>query len=123
MLDRVEEVLDDLGLAHLRLDGLVPSDRRGELIARFSDDARFTVLTSTDAGGVGLNLQCASAIVSIELPWNPAKLAQRVGRIHRLGQERDVEVHLLVGDGFEEKVEAGLAHKTALFRAAIPNAA
>ena len=41
---------------------------------------------STDAGGVGLNLQAASAVVNFEPPWNPARLEQRIGRVHRLGQ-------------------------------------
>ena len=42
---------------------------------------------STDAGGVGLNLQFAQVVVNLDLPWNPAVLEQRIGRVHRLGQK------------------------------------
>ncbi len=50
------------------------------------------VFLSTDAGGVALNLQAASAVVNSEPPWNPARLEQRVGRVHRLGQTQPVPV-------------------------------
>ncbi len=51
---------------------------------------------STDAGGVGLNLQHASAVVNLDQPWNPAVLEQRIGRAHRMGQKQPVQVFLLV---------------------------
>ena len=50
------------------------------------------VFLSTDAGGVGLNLQAASAVVNFEPPWNPARLEQRVGRVHRFDQTQPVQV-------------------------------
>ena len=58
------------------------------------------VLFATDAGGVGLNLQqAASCCINIELPWNPAVLEQRIGRIYRLGQKRPIDVYNLVSPG------------------------
>jgi len=63
------------------------------------------VFLSTDAGGVGLNLQAASAVINFEPPWNPARLEQRIGRVHRLGQSRPVhEVHMLTKGSIEERV-------------------
>ena len=52
----------------------------------FRNDPDCKVFLSTDAGGVGLNLQAASAVINFEPPWNPARLEQRIGRVHRLGQ-------------------------------------
>jgi superfamily II DNA/RNA helicase len=74
------------------------------------------VFLSTDAGGVGLNLQVASAVVNFEPPWNPARLEQRIGRVHRMGQMRPVQViHLLTEKSIEERVWETLRLKKALF--------
>ena len=71
---------------------------------------------STDAGGVGLNLQAASAVVNFEPPWNPARLEQRIGRVHRLGQSRPVHViHMLTSESIEERVWETLRLKKSLF--------
>jgi superfamily II DNA/RNA helicase len=74
------------------------------------------VFLSTDAGGVGLNLQAASAVVNFEPPWNPARLEQRIGRVHRMGQSRPVQViHLLTTGSIEERVWETLRLKKSLF--------
>jgi SNF2 family DNA or RNA helicase len=65
--------------------------QREEAVRRFREEAR--VLVSTDAGGEGRNLQFCRRVVNFDLPWNPMKLEQRIGRVHRLGQEREVFVH------------------------------
>ena len=71
---------------------------------------------STDAGGVGLNLQAASAVVNFEPPWNPARLEERVARVHRFGQTQPVQViHLLTENSIEERVWETLRLKKALF--------
>jgi hypothetical protein len=58
-----------------------------EPIVDFHDDPALTMLFLSDAGGVGLNLQrAASCCINLELPWNPAVIEQRIGRIYRLGQ-------------------------------------
>lgn len=74
------------------LHGSLSSSRRAAVISRFTTDAACRVFLSTDTGSAGLNLQVASTIVSLDLPWNPAILAQRVGRVFRLGQQRPVHV-------------------------------
>jgi SNF2 family DNA or RNA helicase len=75
---------------HVLFHGGVDGTRRKGLIDRFREDDRCRAFLSTDAGGVGLNLQHASVVVNMDLPWNPAVLEQRIGRIHRLGQRNPV---------------------------------
>ena len=112
--------VERLGVGHVRLHGGVPSEKRGDLIARFRDDPACRLFLSTDAGGVGLNLQFASAVVNLDLPWNPAVLEQRIGRVHRLGQRENVTVLLVIADNsFERKMEKLLAGKQSLFDATI----
>jgi superfamily II DNA/RNA helicase len=83
---------------------------------KFRRDAECRVFLSTDAGGVGLNLQAASAVVNFEPPWNPARLEQRIGRVHRLGQAHPVHVvHLLTKGTIEERVWETLKLKKSLF--------
>ncbi len=114
------DVCDRLGVGYVRLHGGVPSNARGRLIDRFREDPECRVFLSTDAGGVGLNLQAASHVVNLDLPWNPAVLAQRIARVHRLGQREAVNVVLLVSEGsFEARLEGTLDGKRALFAAAV----
>ena len=108
--------LEKLGIGFVSLHGGVPSRNRGALIEKFRRDAECRVFLSTDAGGVGLNLQAASAVVNFEPPWNPARLEQRIGRVHRLGQAHPVHVvHLLTKDSIEERVWETLKLKKSLF--------
>ncbi len=110
------EELGKLGIGFVSLHGGVPSRKRGQLMENFRRDPDCKVFLSTDAGGVGLNLQAASAVVNFEPPWNPARLEQRIGRVHRLGQARPVQViHLLTSDSIEERVWETLKLKKSLF--------
>jgi hypothetical protein len=95
----------------------VPGEQRGALVERFHNDADCRIFLSTDAGGVGLNLQHAAAlVVNMDLPWNPAVLEQRIGRVHRMGQSRGVQVVNLIGQGsIEEGMLGVLAFKKSLF--------
>jgi superfamily II DNA/RNA helicase len=103
-------------IGYVSLHGGIPTRRRGKLISRFRDDPQVKVFLSTDAGGVGLNLQAASAVINIEPPWNPARLEQRIGRVHRMGQSRPVlAVHLLTEGSIEERVWETIRLKKALF--------
>jgi superfamily II DNA or RNA helicase len=97
--------------------GGVPGEKRGALVDRFREDPSCRVFLSTDAGGVGLNLQhSASAIINMDLPWNPAVLEQRIGRVYRLGQTRSVRVVNFVAEGtIEERMLSLLAFKKSLF--------
>jgi superfamily II DNA or RNA helicase len=108
--------LKKLGIGFVSLHGGVPSRNRGALMESFRRDAACKVFLSTDAGGVGLNLQAASAVINFEPPWNPARLEQRIGRVHRLGQAHPVHVvHLLTKDSIEERVWETLKLKKSLF--------
>jgi superfamily II DNA or RNA helicase/predicted nucleic acid-binding Zn finger protein len=110
------EELRKLGIGFVSLHGGVPSRKRGALIEQFRNDPACKVFLSTDAGGVGLNLQAASVVVNFEPPWNPARLEQRIGRVHRLGQSRPVHViHMLTEKSIEERVWETLALKKSLF--------
>jgi SNF2-related domain/Helicase conserved C-terminal domain len=91
--------------------------RRTQNIVDFHDDPACRVLFATDAGGVGLNLQrAATACINIELPWNPAVLEQRIGRIYRIGQRRPIDVYNLVSEpGIESRIADLVGSKKALF--------
>ena len=116
MTAMAEGVARRLGLGSVRLHGGVPSGQRGALIERFRDDPAVQVFFSTDAGGVGLNLQAASVLINLDMPWNPGVLEQRIGRVHRLGQTEPVQVLLLLAaDSYEQKVAALLGGKQQLF--------
>lgn len=105
-----------LGLGVLRLHGGVPGDKRGELIRRFHDDDSAQVFIATDAGATGLNLQVATVLVNLDIPWNPAVLDQRIARIHRLGQKRSVfVVNMLAFEGYEARVLQLVQGKRSLF--------
>jgi superfamily II DNA or RNA helicase len=90
---------------------------RNDMIDAFRREPEFRVLFSTDAGGLGLNLQeAASIVVNLEVPWNPAVLEQRIGRVHRLGQRRTVQVlHFVTRGAVEERVRQVVESKKALF--------
>ncbi|TMH93522.1 MAG: SWF/SNF helicase family protein, partial [Betaproteobacteria bacterium] len=108
--------LAERGWDHVMFHGSVPSSERGALIERFREDPRCRVFLSTDAGGVGLNLQRAASVVNMDLPWNPAVLEQRIGRVHRLGQHRAVQVVNFIAQGtIEEGMLSLLGFKRALF--------
>lgn len=110
------EELRKLGIGFVLLHGGVPSRQRGALMEKFRNDPKCKVFLSTDAGGVGLNLQAASVVVNFEPPWNPARLEQRIGRVHRLGQSRPVHViHMLTEKSIEERVWETLRLKKSLF--------
>ncbi len=105
------------GWGHVLFSGSVPGPQRAALVDRFNGDPQCRLFLSTDAGGVGLNLQHAAAtVVNMDLPWNPAVLEQRIGRVHRMGQRRGVQVINFVAQGSIEQGMLGLlAFKKSLF--------
>ncbi len=116
MLNKAAEVLEGSGIAYALLHGGLPGKQRKEVLERFQTDPACRVFLSTDAGGVGLNLQSADTVVNLELPWNPAVLEQRIARVHRLGQERPVRVINFVTRGsIEERVQKAIEAKRSLF--------
>ncbi|RJP49503.1 MAG: hypothetical protein C4557_11175 [Anaerolineaceae bacterium] len=116
MLALTEPILERVGLGYVKLTGAVPSAKRGALIEKFFDDPDCRVFLSTDAGGVGLNLQAASLVINLDLPWNPAVLEQRIARAHRHGQPSSVQVINLVAKGtIEERMLDTLSAKKNVF--------
>jgi hypothetical protein len=108
MLSLVRELAGEMGVEVAWHTGSVPQDRRREEINRFKQDPDCRLFLSTDSGSVGLNLQVASAVVNIDLPWNPAKLEQRIARAWRKNQTRSVTVVNLVTEQSIEHAILGL---------------
>ena len=110
--------LSEVGVPFVELSGKVPVNKRQALIDEFTLNPKCKVFLSTDAGGTGLNLQAADCVVNFELPWNPAKLNQRIGRVSRIGQKSKCinVVNFICKDSIEEKILAGIQLKTDLFK-------
>lgn len=116
----VEEVLTRNGIGYVHLNGSVPSKERKGLMERFREDPDCKVFLSTDAGGVGLNLQSGSVVINMDIPWNPAVLEQRIARIHRMGQKRNVRIVNFVSRGsIEERILSLLGFKSSLAAGAL----
>lgn len=116
MTEMVESLVHSLGLGYVRLYGGIPTHKRGEIMDRFQHDDAIQVFISTDAGGVGLNLQAGSALINLDMPWNPAVLDQRIARIHRLGQKQKVQIFVLLAEhSYEQQVASLVKGKRDLF--------
>ena len=97
--------------------GALSMKMREAEIKRFLEDAKTRVFFSTDAGGVGLNLQhAANVVVNLEIPWNPAVMEQRIGRVYRMGQKKSVQaINLISSDSIEQRIFQLVGQKKALF--------
>ncbi len=115
MLELVRELCERLNLGFAWHTGTVPQRRRRAEINAFKNDPNCRVFLSTDSGSTGLNLQCASVVINCDLPWNPAKLEQRIARAWRKHQTKPVTVINLVSEKtIEHKMLETLANKQAL---------
>jgi SNF2 domain-containing protein/helicase-like protein len=115
MLAMVRELAGEMGVDAAWHTGSVPQDRRRAEINRFKRDPACRLFLSTDSGSVGLNLQVASAVINMDLPWNPAKLEQRIARAWRKNQTRSVSViNLVTEDSIEHNILHLLGRKQAL---------
>ncbi|MCB0191467.1 MAG: DEAD/DEAH box helicase family protein [Anaerolineae bacterium] len=111
----IVQTLTNLGYKVERIYGGQKMEDRIAARQRFADEAQF--LVSTDAGGEGINLQFCHVMVNYDLPWNPMKLEQRIGRLDRIGQTHDVLVlNLLIQDTAEQRVREVLETKLDLIR-------
>lgn len=118
----VRAELESRNIGYAYLHGGIPSQKRKPLLDNFHDNVDCRVFLSTDAGGIGLNLQAASLVINLDIPWNPAVLEQRIGRIHRHGQKRNVRViNLISRRSIEERMLAVLAFKSSLFKGVLDN--
>ena len=115
MLELVRDLCKKLGFGFAWHTGSVPQLRRRAEINCFKNDPACRAFLSTDSGSTGLNLQNASVVVNCDLPWNPAKLEQRIARAWRKNQTRPVTVINLVSEKtIENRMLDTLACKQAL---------
>ncbi len=115
MLELVRELALEMGLEFAWHTGSVPQDRRRAEINRFKKDPACRLFLSSEAGGVGLNLQVADTVINMDLPWNPAKLEQRIARAWRKYQTRPVGVvNLIAEDSIEHRMVYLLEQKQGL---------
>ncbi len=112
----ISKELEKMGVDYEYLHGGVPSSKRKKLIDNFREKPEKRIFLSTDAGGVGLNLQSANVIINVDLPWNPAVLEQRIGRVYRLGQQKVVRVINLISRGtIEHRILGVIGFKKSVF--------
>ena len=115
MLSLIKEHIEKMGIAFAWHTGSVRQDKRREEIKRFKEDPACRVFLTTDAGSTGLNLQVANTVINVDLPWNPAKLEQRIARAWRKHQTRAVQViNLVCEDSIENRMLTTLAQKQQL---------
>ncbi|WP_214083938.1 DEAD/DEAH box helicase [Methanoculleus sp.] len=104
------EYLTARGFSVVCLNGSMDMDERRRTQQAFATDAR--IMISTEAGGEGLNLQFCHTAINYDLPWNPMRIEQRIGRVDRIGQTHDVMVYNMVFSGtVEQRVHEVLLEK------------
>jgi superfamily II DNA or RNA helicase len=95
------------------LNGSMSIEERNQVLDEFKN--KTNILISTDAGGEGLNLQFSHIVINYDLPWNPMKIEQRIGRVDRIGQQRDVLIYnFMLTDTVEMRVRDVLEKKLAV---------
>ena len=108
--EMLQEFLDSRGISVVTLNGGMSMDERKRAQDAFRDWAR--VLVSTDAGGEGLNLQFCHVVINYDIPWNPMRLEQRIGRVDRIGQPKTVRaINFVFEDSVEFRVREVLEQK------------
>jgi superfamily II DNA or RNA helicase len=111
--DYLSNLLKNRGYTTSLLNGSMSIEERNFVLEEFKKDTN--ILISTDAGGEGLNLQFANVVINYDLPWNPMKIEQRIGRVDRIGQQRDVQIYnFVLADTVEKRVKDVLEQKLSL---------
>lgn len=113
-IQRLDHVLTEVGIRFVRFDGSMGGPAKDAAIESFRDQA--PVLLCTESGGEGRNVQFCNTLINFDLPWNPMTIEQRIGRIHRIGQLREVFIfNLVVRDTVEDHVLKILDEKINMF--------
>lgn len=106
----LKDLLTGRGYSISMLNGSMSIDQRNAVLAEFK--SKTDIFISTDAGGEGLNLQFTNCVINFDLPWNPMKIEQRIGRVDRIGQQRDVVIfNFVLADTVENRVMDVLEEK------------
>ncbi len=117
-LEHLARVCEDHGVRYSLFSGDLSRAEKDAAVTRFRDEV--DVLLSTGSGGEGRNLQFANCVINFDLPWNPMRLEQRVGRVHRIGQSREVFVFNFCQAGtIEEQLLRVLHDKVNMFELVI----
>ena len=113
-LGRLADLLSIAGLPFARFDGSLSGPQKDAAIADFRDSV--PVLLCTESGGEGRNIQFCNTLINFDVPWNPMAIEQRIGRIDRIGQHREVFIFNLVTRGtLEDQLLALLEEKISMF--------
>ncbi|MBI5555348.1 MAG: DEAD/DEAH box helicase [Elusimicrobia bacterium] len=113
-MEYVMSVLEKNNLPFVEFRGGMKAGEKDEAITRFKSD--IPILLSTESGGEGRNLQFCNTIINFDLPWNPLRIEQRIGRLHRIGQTREVFIfNLSVKNTLEDYMLNILENKLNLF--------
>ena len=113
-LTRLDASLRDQGMEFVRFDGGMSGPQKDINIEAFRNHV--PILLCTESGGEGRNIQFCNTMINFDLPWNPMVIEQRIGRIHRIGQEREVFIfNLVVADTVEDHVLTILDEKINMF--------
>jgi SNF2 family DNA or RNA helicase len=117
-MDFITEILRRHKTPYVTFKGDMPVREKDIAIARFKNE--IPVLVSTESGGEGRNLQFCNTIINFDLPWNPMRIEQRIGRLHRIGQTRDVFIfNLSIKDTIEDYIIDILDSKINMFEMVI----
>ena len=117
-LEYIADLLKRNGIQHVIFKGALAARQKNAAIEQFRNEA--PVLVSTESGGEGRNLQFCNTMINFDLPWNPMRIEQRIGRLHRIGQTRDVFVfNLSVKETLEDYVIDLLDNKINMFEMVI----
>lgn len=109
-VDTIQYLETNLKGQTCRIDGNMKQDQRDTAVQEFRD--KYSIMLATDAAREGINLQFCSIMVNYDLPWSPIVLEQRMGRLHRYGQKKDVMIHNMVAaDTIEGDVLERLSDK------------
>jgi superfamily II DNA or RNA helicase len=116
--EMLREFLEARGISVTTLNGSMGLDERNRAQEKFRNEVR--VLVSTDAGGEGLNLQFCHVIFNYDIPWNPMRLEQRIGRVDRIGQSKPVRaINFVFEDSVEFRVREVLEEKLSIIFAEV----